>query len=286
LVTEKIIAVTTEQLARRTKEVYNRFITNQMVLETYLEPLLNEGYIDRTGSDLDHRAYIYYPLVEIPKLFDYSIRGQSNNILHKPKVLVRNPTTYPDKQYLISRIDEIYRYSIAKGFETAIKNQSWKDINPGELVDQYYNNPADYFEYTPEYNDGNSRSPPSRAYYSQLVIKKHVFGIPCESNIFENGQISSESQQSTQDIVEIIEEEEQTKEKLFDDPLIEQSNIFHPLYNYDYHHGPYADLIIEEYLPSLSRTAYKCKEHPDIWRLDPKSLEYDHFIPEHKEVQT
>ena len=94
VVTENIIAVTTERLAQKTKEVYQRVITSKKVLDTYLEPLLNEGYIDKTGSDIDHRANIYFPLVA-PKPFDYSSNSQSNNILHRTKVVVEKSCNIP-----------------------------------------------------------------------------------------------------------------------------------------------------------------------------------------------
>ena len=145
VVTENIIAVTTEQLAQKTKEVYQRVITSKKVLETYLEPLLNEGYIDKTGSDIDHRFNIYYPLVAT-KTFDYSSNSQSNNISHRTKVLVEDSTLFPDKQHIISKIEEVLRYSIQKGLRTVIKTHDWKDITPEELVDRYYSNPADYFD--------------------------------------------------------------------------------------------------------------------------------------------
>lgn len=94
LVSENIIAVTTGQLVKKTKEVYNRHIGSKKILETYLEPLLNEGYIDWAGSDIDHRTHIYYPLIDISKVFDYSINGSSNNILHRSKIVVRNIAAY------------------------------------------------------------------------------------------------------------------------------------------------------------------------------------------------
>ena len=45
--------------------------------------------------------------------------------------------------------------------------------------------------------------------------------------------------------------------------------------------SPYAHLITEEDLPSLGRTAYRCKEHPDVPYYDLKGIEESHFKPIH-----
>jgi hypothetical protein len=60
---EKRKAVTTEQLVDKTKEVYNRTYTTKQILDTYVSPLVNQGYIDKTDSDLDKRSNIYYPVI-------------------------------------------------------------------------------------------------------------------------------------------------------------------------------------------------------------------------------
>jgi hypothetical protein len=50
-------------------------------------------------------------------------------------------------------------------------------------------------------------------------------------------------------------------------------------YNIYYH------LIETEYLQSLGQTAYRCKEHPDIWDTSLKGLEISHFEPFHTDKQ-
>ena len=184
-----MIAVTTEQLAQKTKEVYQRIITNKKVLDAYLEPLLNEGYIDKTGSDIDHRFNIYYPLVPT-KTFDYSSNSQSNNILHITKILVEDSTLFPDKQHIISKIEEVLRYSIQKGLRTVIKTHDWKDITPEELVDSYYSNPADYFDLV-ESPFTNNNSDLANHYYDYLIMKNNVFRNPFQIEYFQNDEIAS-----------------------------------------------------------------------------------------------
>ena len=250
-VTEKIIAVTTEQLARRTKEVFNRYITSKKILETYLEPLMNEGYIDKTGSDLDHRSNIYYPLVDAPKVFDYSIRDQSNNILHIPRIIVRDIAVYPYRQAIISKIEEVYRYSIRKGFRTTIKNNDWNNMTPNELADRYYDNVEGYFEY----DHGNDNSNHVNRHYPYFVLKKHVLHDP-DSIEYPNG-------------VQIATESDKRSSKVFDRPKIEQSNN---IQNECQSQSPYESLILIERLES-GQEYYRCKIHPDIWRTDLTQIE-------------
>ena len=46
-------------------------------------------------------------------------------------------------------------------------------------------------------------------------------------------------------------------------------------------HSTYEHLITEEYLPSLERWVYRCKEHPSIPYYDLKGIEVSHFEPYH-----
>ena len=45
----------------------------------------------------------------------------------------------------------------------------------------------------------------------------------------------------------------------------------------------YRHLIETEDMPSLGMTAYRCKEHPDVWDTSSKGLEISHFEPFHTE---
>ena len=46
--------------------------------------------------------------------------------------------------------------------------------------------------------------------------------------------------------------------------------------------GEYGHLIETEFLQSLGKTAYRCKEHYHIWDTDLKGLEISHFEPFHE----
>ena len=44
-------------------------LTTKQLLESYLYPLLNQGYIDKTESLIDKRAKIYYPVIDNKKIY-------------------------------------------------------------------------------------------------------------------------------------------------------------------------------------------------------------------------
>jgi hypothetical protein len=275
VVTENIIAVTTEQLAQKTKEIYQRVITSKKVLETYLEPLMNEGYIDKAGSDIDHRFNIYYPLVSSTKTFDYSSNSLSNNI--SQKVVVENNILYSDKKHIISKMEEVSRYSIQKGLRTVIKTHDWKDITRDELVDMYYSNPEDYFELTKtsdscRYSGSSYNSDITNHYYSYLITRKTMFRTPSQIEYFQNDEIASESQEKSGDNTKSTSLQAETENILFDQPLIEQSNI----------KSPYESFIQKECFQSTGEPYYRCKTHPNIWHTDLAQIE-GHCKNEHRD---
>ena len=73
-----MIALTTEDLVKKTKEVYNRTYTKHQIRDTYIYPLINQGYIDETDSELDKRQKILYPLIVLDK-------SSKNERLHDKK---------------------------------------------------------------------------------------------------------------------------------------------------------------------------------------------------------
>jgi hypothetical protein len=64
---ESRIAVTTHQLAVATFSNKGKKISAKHIKETYLEHLVNQGYIDSVSSQLDRRADIYFPVVDITR---------------------------------------------------------------------------------------------------------------------------------------------------------------------------------------------------------------------------
>ena len=61
---EKIIAVTTKELAFYYKENTDKAISTDNLRKTILVELLNNDYMGELKSELDSRQFIYYPLME------------------------------------------------------------------------------------------------------------------------------------------------------------------------------------------------------------------------------
>jgi hypothetical protein len=77
---ESRIALTSEQLRDATYEIQQKKCSTKQILENFINPLVNQAYIEKTDSEMDKRSNIYYPVLNVKqkKLFD---KGQSNNYL-------------------------------------------------------------------------------------------------------------------------------------------------------------------------------------------------------------
>jgi hypothetical protein len=135
---------------------------SKQIVETYLNPLVNQNYIDKTESDLDRRANIYYPAAftstteqQSPKYIKLFENHKTNNSLQQLKVDIIDSTLYPDNEYIISKIHGVLEYSSNIHKITKLENHEGKEITVEELVDQYYKDPGKYFE------DKSNASPPS-----------------------------------------------------------------------------------------------------------------------------
>lgn len=162
---ESRIAVTTDQLREKHKEVLGQTITIKKLLQNYMDPLRNNGLIDSINSELDKRSKIFYPLA--PEKYIHLFRNDNrNNLLQDFRLNVKDLTTYPDKTFLISNIDGILEYS-SKDVLFSVKNFYLKDHEGGtitvdELVDKYFNKPEAFFiksqEHFPEEHFSNPQN--------------------------------------------------------------------------------------------------------------------------------
>ena len=80
---EPRVALTSQDIIKMHKEVHNETLTSQRLLESYLYPLLNQGYIDKIDSIIDKRAKIYYPIITTKKYINLFENDKSNNILQQ-----------------------------------------------------------------------------------------------------------------------------------------------------------------------------------------------------------
>jgi hypothetical protein len=194
-ITEKIVAVTTEELVDKTYEKQLKKFTKQQILENYVYPLSNHGYIDKADSDIDRRCKIYYPVIPIKnnKLFDSE---QTNNFSQEICIPVRNTTLFPNKEYLISRIQHILKYSSGKECYVVKKivSPDNQEISIESLVERYYPTPQAYFQST------------------------EVASVDIPAEYIPKGKIASESQENPRVNIEFSELMLKRREELFDRP--------------------------------------------------------------------
>jgi hypothetical protein len=145
VIIEERIAVTSKDLIQKHKEKHNETLNTQNLLQSYVYPLLNHGYIDKTDSVVDKRANIYFPIMESKKYSNLFYSEEKNKFSQEIKKIVVNPTTFPSKVYILSKIEPILRYYSDKGLYIKIKNNLDEEISLEGLVDQYFGNPYDYF---------------------------------------------------------------------------------------------------------------------------------------------
>lgn len=144
---ESRIAVTTTELIVATKEKKDKSYTSNQLLQTFIYPLMNQGYIDSIESDLDRRAHIYFPVVTIADSKNIILyrNVKDNNFLQPGKLWIRDFTTFPSKPYLISKIQGVIKYYYEEGISVTLCDHEDKEISIEELVEQYYQKPEDYF---------------------------------------------------------------------------------------------------------------------------------------------
>ena len=239
---EENIALTTKELVDTTKRIKGHKYSTQQMYENFIVPLINAGYIDRTNSKIDKRSYIFFPVLNVKqkKLFDLDV---PNNFSQNKPVPVIDPTVFPHKQYLISKIEEVLRYSYQTNVLSKIEDHEGKEISVDELVDRYYKDPEDYFE-------SNNTSKPQRLSYDlnnqilsspeeqendtklqlesgtiPLEVQIHKEKANSEENILgkdglcydypENHKITNKLQGNTVDELQNINNEEERCKKLF-----------------------------------------------------------------------
>jgi hypothetical protein len=150
-----VIGITTKDLVDATFRIKGRKFSTQQIYENYVLPLVNAGYIDKVENKKDKRSYLFYPVLngKQKKLFDLT---ETNNFSQQKTINVVDYTTFPDRNYLISKIKGVLKYSFEKHKITKLENHEGREITVEELADQYYKDPDKYFE-----ANGENATPPS-----------------------------------------------------------------------------------------------------------------------------
>lgn len=151
-VTEERIAVTTQELIEKTKKVTNKNSTSKNLLNEFLYPLLNLGYIDSIHSLIDKRAYIFFPVLDTTndKSINLFLLDKKNNLLDENRTNNINIISHCDKTQIIFNIRESERYYSDNGFSVDLKiadadvtdseSEDEHDYKVEEIVDKYYYN--------------------------------------------------------------------------------------------------------------------------------------------------
>jgi hypothetical protein len=140
--------LTSRQLADTTFQTKRRRFSSKQILENYIEPLINSGYLDKVENKEDRRSYLFYPVLNIKqkKLFDMT---KSNNLSQQNVISIVDSTMFPDRNYIISKIQGVLRYSSQIHKITKLENHEGKEITAEEVVDQYYKDPGNFFKISP-----------------------------------------------------------------------------------------------------------------------------------------
>ena len=143
-IAEPRVAVTTVQLAEKYREVYGKSLLSKKILQSFIYPLMNNGFIDSVDSDLDKRSNIYFP-INMQKNILLFQNEEGNNLLHTYKMNIETSTSIPSKSYMKSQIEPILNYYSKNGKKFSLKSHMNEEMTVVQLVDKYYNNASDYF---------------------------------------------------------------------------------------------------------------------------------------------
>ena len=142
---EKRIGLSSQDIIKKHKEQHNETLSSGQLLDSYIYPLLNRGYIDREKSDSDRRGYIYFPIITSRKYINLFENEKSDNLSQQKEKIIVNSTTFISKEHIISKIRPYLRYYSDNGFYTKIKNNLDEEITLEELVEHYFGNIDAYF---------------------------------------------------------------------------------------------------------------------------------------------
>jgi hypothetical protein len=150
---ENLMGVSTRELVDSTFRIRGQKYSTKKLLENYLVPLINAGYIDKIENRNDKRSFLFYPVLNVKqkKLFDV---GESTNFSLRKDIHTVNSTIFSDKSYLISKIQEVIEYSKERHKLTRLEDSEGQEVTVEELVNRYYRDPEEYFEV-----DGGNTAP-------------------------------------------------------------------------------------------------------------------------------
>ena len=115
--TEERIALTSQELVKATNEIYTRNLSRKQIYEGFIEPLINEGYIDSQKSEIDNRNHVYWPVITDKSegsIVDYF--SESKSTIDDSQKDIENNSTFLCKycEFSIDVRDEYDRHTVTK----------------------------------------------------------------------------------------------------------------------------------------------------------------------------
>lgn len=118
----------------------------------------------------------------------------SNNYIDGSSNITVDPKLFPHKEYIISQIHRVLKYSETDSGSVTIQNHEGKEITVEELVNKYYDNPTDYFD--PGSKDSIYICENSEDNLGQLMdnLDNSQIDLPPDLEVFQDDKISRQEQ--------------------------------------------------------------------------------------------
>ena len=152
---EQTVSITTVDLIKKHKELSDsgkskggyKEENSQKILERYLYPLINTGYIEDEKIE-GRRAKLYRPIKDLTYSF-CSFSDETNIFPYKLKMKVEKTKPFPTKGILELQISDSLKcsskYSEKGKINFKLVDANGDELSIKELVNRYFRNPEDYF---------------------------------------------------------------------------------------------------------------------------------------------
>ena len=141
---EIIVGVTTEELAEKTAKVMNcNRPSIEEIRKKYLDPLINQGIINKEESRIKSNRNIYSPVDRD----SHNNNSHNNNLNEEGKIKVSNPDVYPTRKVIEESLSTVFGNYEDGGIKNnkILVDENGQEMTLDRLVDLYFSNPEDYF---------------------------------------------------------------------------------------------------------------------------------------------
>jgi hypothetical protein len=190
--TEDYVAVTSKQLCEITS------VSNEVLRHKYIDPLVNQGLINKARSNIRKNENIYFPVDAKGENIYSLFRGRDRDF----RLHVKNPSLYPSKNFLIDSFRKTGIFGKMFGdnnptnfkkniFDTyRLEDENRLEISLDELVERYLSDPETCFiedyEHDHEYDKGAVDVANSNNNYAKMVLLNSILPRICEEKNFKN----------------------------------------------------------------------------------------------------